>query len=129
MTLGTPLVGEFAGFWLASKPTGVPNQYCVKTFSGFGTVCNRFIPEDGLFTLTSHDTRHALPHPILLETHYILATILHATGRVKLVKSILEDYNNLCGLARDGSTDIARLLSISLSSAVGHGRRSNTTSV
>lgn len=118
MMVATPLFEEFSDFCLAFEPTSVPNLYHVKTFPGFATSCNRFLTEDGLFTLTLHDTRYALPHPILLETHYILATILNATGRVELVNGILEDYRDSCGLAKDGSTDIDRLLSVILPSAV-----------
>ena len=122
MMVATPLIEEFSDFLLAFEPTSVPSLYHVKTFPGFATSCNRFLPEDGLFTLTLHDRRYALPHTILLETHYILATILHATGRAGLVNDILEDYRDSCGLAKDGSTDIARLLSVILPSAVGNDR-------
>lgn len=122
MMLAAPLVIDFSNFQLAFKPMTIPNLYYVKTFPVFQTACNRFLPEDGLFTMISHDTRYALPHPTLLETRYILATILHATGRVELVDTILEDYRSLCGLAKDGSTDIGRLLFVILPSAVGHDR-------
>lgn len=88
----TALWYEFLDFCLGFEPTSVPNQYRMRKLPCFGTKCNRLLPEDRIFTLVSHDARYALPHPILLETHCILAAILHATGRLELDDSILEGY-------------------------------------
>ena len=116
MLLG-PLHGYFGAFKLALEPTAVSNQYRIKRFFNLDSSASypwyyHFLPDDDLVTFTSHDHRYPLPNRILLETHFLIASVLHATGRGELVEEIQRDYGDTGALAKDGSTDIASLLSI-----------------
>jgi hypothetical protein len=50
-----------------------------------------------------------LPEPILLNVHYAIANILHASGRGEAIDSILDDLQMTRCLAADGSTDFRHL--------------------
>ncbi|KAF7121679.1 hypothetical protein CNMCM5793_009151 [Aspergillus hiratsukae] len=60
------------------------------------------------------DLRYPLPSPKLLQLHCAVANILHATGRGEKLGRILRDYGATGALARDGSTIISELLSVTL---------------
>ena len=54
------------------------------------------------------------PDPILLETHYLIAKMINASGRGEIVKEIQGDYDGIHTLAKDGTTVVSRLLSITI---------------
>ena len=115
MLLG-PLHAHFGSFKLALEPTAVDNQYKIRKFfnqtsSSYPWFYNYF-PDGDLVTLTSHDPRYPVPHRVLLETHFLIASILHATGRGEIVELNQRKYGETGTLASDGSMDIAGLLSV-----------------
>jgi len=113
ITLATPLHVEFREFHLAFEQTNTPNKYRLKVFKSFSRIYKLLLPADGIVTFTSHDDRHPLPNPFLLQVHAVAANILNATARGERIEQDLRDYRDANGLAGDGSTDIDRILSIS----------------
>ncbi|KAB8229459.1 HNH endonuclease signature motif containing protein [Aspergillus alliaceus] len=104
---------HFGRFKLALEPTSVESQYRIwhSFTTGLPLYAHSF-PQDRIITLKAQDGRYPLPSPILIETHYLIARIINATGRGEVVNDILRDYNETPTLARDGTTDISRLLSV-----------------
>ena len=60
------------------------------------------LPPDGIITLISHDPRYPPPDRTLLETHYLVARILHTAGRGGVIE----------GITADETTDICQLFSV-----------------
>lgn len=92
------------------------NTYKVKTYGDFDNWLFDRMPApnehgDRLVTLTQH-TGHALPSPVLLEAHAVIAEILHASGQGEQIDEILRDWDSIRCLSSDGSTDLERLLSL-----------------
>lgn len=115
MLLG-PLHTYFGTLKLALEPTAVENKYQIRKFFDLSSSDSypwyyQFLPEDELASFSSHDRGYPLPDRLFLETHFLIATILHTTGRGEIVERIQRDYGKTGTLANDGSTDIASLLS------------------
>ncbi|PKY06806.1 hypothetical protein P168DRAFT_280183 [Aspergillus campestris IBT 28561] len=70
------------------------------------------LAQDRIIILTAQDGRYPLPSPVLIDAHYSIARISHATGCGEIVRQILRIYDALPTLARDGTTNVARLLLI-----------------
>lgn len=104
-------------FKLSFQPTDVDNQYRIHTWPGIASCVFRDLPQDRILRLASYNTQYELPHPLLLEVHQVIASILHATGRAEVVENIQRDSDGIKVLANDGSTNIADLLSITSLSA------------
>ncbi|OJJ42576.1 hypothetical protein ASPZODRAFT_137195 [Penicilliopsis zonata CBS 506.65] len=104
---------EFGKFNLALEPTAVPNQYEILTFPLLPGFTRMALPTSSKVTLVAHDGRDELPSPILLQLHAAIAKILHATGRADATEKVLRDYDAIEVIARDGSTNLAALLSVS----------------
>ncbi|OJJ43555.1 hypothetical protein ASPZODRAFT_28222 [Penicilliopsis zonata CBS 506.65] len=113
MMLEAGVHSHFGLFKLALEPTETPNQYQIKTFGPVMASTDLILPQSRLVTLVAHDGREELPSPILLQLHAAIASILHATGRGEAIEKTFRDYGNIEVLARSGSTDISRLLSVS----------------
>ncbi|GIJ82887.1 hypothetical protein Asppvi_001402 [Aspergillus pseudoviridinutans] len=108
-----PLDREFKAFRLTLEATSTPNHYRVKTFPDFATAYRRFLPADRLVTLMSQSKRCQPPSPILLAVHAAIANILHASGREKKIRNVMqESRENWACMASDGSTDVGELLSV-----------------
>lgn len=133
MMLIEPLQFKFTEFVFTLKPVpDTPNtshdhghryqyQYRMRTFNRFSTLYN-ILPSTRIVTFTSHDDGdyHPLPNPVFLETHAAIANILDATGRGELIEKLQREYFGAFGgggcirrLARDGSTNIGKILSVS----------------
>lgn len=56
----------------------------------------------------------------LLETHYLVARIIHATDRAEVVEKILRDYGETGTMTTYGSTNISQLLSATSLSSLVH---------
>ena len=52
----------------------------------------------------------ALPDPVLLETHALIARILHASGMADIIDEVQEKRDSMRCLAPDGTTDVRQLL-------------------
>ena len=113
MMLTEQLHRDFGRFNFALEASNVPNQYRVKKFPRLDATSNLVMSSSGFVTFTCHDRRYPPPSPVLLSVHAAIANILNATGRAEAVEKILQDYNTTKMLARDGSTDVSRLLSVS----------------
>ena len=112
LVLSLPPHKQFGRFSLGLKQTGIVNQYRVKTFRRFASGLRGFLPESGFVTMTAHDERFPLPSPILLQVHWAIANIHHATSRGEKIDRVLRDYDATGSLASDGSTDASQLLSV-----------------
>lgn len=66
-------------------------------------------PPDNVIRLTT-TSNVPLPDPYLFQTHFVIATILHASGLAEILDQALDDYSTLDGLAADGSTNIPYLI-------------------
>ena len=126
LILTEPLHRDFRMFNFALEGTNIPDQYRIKKFHRLDGVSNLTMPSSGVVTLTCHDPQYPLPDPILLSIHAAISNILNATGRGEVVDKIIQDYNTTKVLARDGSTDISQLLSISTLSLFPSKRRDAT---
>lgn len=81
MMLWKPLHDDFGEISLLLQPTAVDNIYQVHTWPEISSCASQDILYDRVIEPTAHGTHHELPHPVLLETHHVLAEILHATER------------------------------------------------
>ncbi|PKX98944.1 HNH endonuclease signature motif containing protein [Aspergillus novofumigatus IBT 16806] len=113
MMMSAGMHKQFGRFSMTLETTDTLNQYCVKTFRRFARDQNNHLPKDGVVNLICHDGRYPLPSRELLELHCAVAHILHATGRGVKIDRIMQDYAATGAFARDGSTNIAELLSVS----------------
>ncbi|GAD98177.1 predicted protein [Paecilomyces variotii No. 5] len=114
MTLYQSAHTDFRNFTLALEPAEAPNVYKILRFEGQSTFVTVFLPSPNSrgYRIVRFQ-KYAdvdLPNPTLLETHAALAKILHASGMAKHIDDILEEREDMCGLASDGTTDIGRLL-------------------
>ncbi|GIJ89091.1 hypothetical protein Asppvi_008020 [Aspergillus pseudoviridinutans] len=113
MMLSNLIHKPFGRFSLTLEPTDTLNQYRLKTFRGCTRNLRHHLPKSGIVNLVCHDGRYPLPSPELLQLHCSVAHILNATGRGEKIDRILRDYGATGALARDGSTNISELLSVS----------------
>lgn len=51
-----------------------------------------------------------LPSRNLLQTHAALAKILHASGMAERIDKVMEERDDIRGLASDGSSNVQKLL-------------------
>lgn len=65
--------------------------------------------------MTSHDGRFPLPEVQYLQLHAAVGNILHVSGRAESIKKLLRhlEESERSVLAKDGSTNISDLLSVS----------------
>ncbi|GIJ98286.1 hypothetical protein Aspvir_000402 [Aspergillus viridinutans] len=113
MMLSDMIHKQFGRFSLTLEPTDTLNQYRLKTFPSCTRNLRYHLPKSGVVNLICHDGRYPLPSPELLQLHCSVANILNATGRGEKIDRILRDYVATGALARDGSTNISELLSVS----------------
>ncbi|KAJ5790583.1 uncharacterized protein N7518_007594, partial [Penicillium psychrosexuale] len=68
-----------------------------------------------IVTLTSHDGRFPLPEVQYLQLHAAVGNILHASGRAESIEKLIRhlEESDSSVLAKDGSTNISDLLSVS----------------
>lgn len=105
---------EFGDFNFVLEATGTVNRYRIKTFPRFSSVLLHNLPRDGIVTITSNDGRFPLPEPHLIAVHAAIGNILHLSGRGEKIQHLKRDLEDMSGpLARDGSTNIGDLLSVS----------------
>ncbi|PWY92227.1 hypothetical protein BO70DRAFT_357361 [Aspergillus heteromorphus CBS 117.55] len=100
----------FGTFDFALEALREPNSYRIKVFDPQHAFV-RTLPSSGIVTFEQHDARYQLPSPELLFVHATIAKILHATGKAQEADNISRDKDSTGVMARDGSTDITRLLS------------------
>lgn len=114
VTLVNILHNEFVAFRMTLEATATPNRYRIKTFRDFTNTWSTHLPESRMVTLTSHDGRYPLPSPRLLAVHAAISNILYATARGEKIMNILRELGDggPAIMARDGSTDIGNLLSM-----------------
>jgi hypothetical protein len=113
MMIAAFLHQDFGRFLLILEETDVSCRYRVKTFPKFGNNFIRpYIPE--FVVLTSHDPQYPVPNKSLLAVHAAVGNILHATGHGELIEKTLEHLGGGGGhgLAKDGSTNVEELLSV-----------------
>lgn len=113
MMMYAPLHQQFGAFRFVFEATETLHQYRIKTFPRLPRVFLKDIPPNGLVTFTSHDGRYSLPHPTLLAVHSAIGNILHFSGRLEKIEELKRDIQEIGGLARNGSTPIGDLLSVS----------------
>jgi hypothetical protein len=68
-----------------------------------------FLPSPPIVTFKSHNNV-ALPSAELLNTHWVLANILHTSGVGKEVERLMRDWDELQCLANDGSTNFGDII-------------------
>ena len=81
---------------------------------GYTTVLDLLLPTpnaqgDRIIKFESHNDVD-LPSRNLLQTHAALAKILHASGMAEHIDKVMEERDEIRGLAGDGSTNIQKLL-------------------
>lgn len=59
-------------------------------------------------------THIALPNPIFLNVHFIIAEILNASGMGETIDQHFQDLQDIGCFCEDGSTDVSSLLSAAL---------------
>ena len=73
----------FVPFKIALEPLPEADKFRIfHTYSvNRKPLSSALLPLDGITTLVSHNSRYPLSDHTLLETHYLVARILHATGQ------------------------------------------------
>lgn len=104
---------QFGSFNFVFEATQTPNRYRVKVFPKFASAYEIYLPPHGFVTFRSYDGRYPLPHPYLLSIHAAIGNILNLSGRREKIELIKRDLECMGGLARDGSSRIGDLLSVS----------------
>lgn len=126
MTMDKSLHTLFSKFAIAFEATDQTHEYKIKNYKPNHKDTWILKERDNKVKFVNHDSRYELPDPILLETHAIIARILHATGKIEQVDRLQDKKDSIGVLAADGSTDIAALLSVT-SLSVLSSRSINTT--
>jgi hypothetical protein len=123
MTLIPPLHSQFGQFRFVLEETETPSQYRVKKFSTFASYYASMLPQTVSFT--NHDPQHDLPNRELVAVHAAIGNILHASGRAEVIEKLVKDLGECGGmLARDGSTNVGDLLSVSMLSRLSSASNS-----
>ncbi|KAE8377181.1 hypothetical protein BDV26DRAFT_282019 [Aspergillus bertholletiae] len=113
---------EFGNFRFTFEATQTTNRYRIKEFPGFARLYRTFLPPNRFVTFTSHDGRYPLPSPTILTVHAAIANILNLSGRGEKIQEMRRDLGSMSeGLARDGSTKVEELLSVSKLSLLSTG--------
>ncbi|KAJ5091336.1 hypothetical protein NUU61_006206 [Penicillium alfredii] len=105
---------EFGSFHFVLEATETPNRYRLKEFSNFASLFLPLLPQNRIVILNSHDGRYPPPNPILLAVHAAVGNILNLTAHGEKIEELKQELGDMGGgLARDGSTRIGDLLSVS----------------
>lgn len=113
LTMERLLHFPFGRFDIALEATDQVHTYRIQKYTPNDLVVATLLPASGLVMFANnHGTSHELSSPALLEVHATIARILHATGKAKQVDKLQRDMGDIDFLARDGSTDVAALLSV-----------------
>ncbi|KIN05098.1 hypothetical protein OIDMADRAFT_177417 [Oidiodendron maius Zn] len=129
MMMLSPLHPYFGAFKFIFEATDTPHRYRIKTFPGFPTAFFPHLPQANAYghryvQLRSHDANFPVPNPSFLAVHAAIGNILRTTGRGEEIDQLLHDLEGpgSSGLARDGSTNIGDLLSVSRLSVLSEDR-------
>jgi hypothetical protein len=110
---------HFGNFRLIFEATDTPHRYRVKTFRRFPTTYFAHLPQADTYgnryvQFRSYNASFPLPNPLFLAVHAAIGNVLNATGRGEEIDQLLHNLGaGSSGLARDGSTNISDLLSVS----------------
>ncbi|EAW18238.1 HNH endonuclease signature motif containing protein [Aspergillus fischeri NRRL 181] len=108
MTMNTVVHEDFGSFKIALIPTDTDSTYRIKTYPLHQTLVDQFYEKP--ITFTTHSGSE-LPSKVLLETHAVIAEILHASGQgEEKIDELLRKWDDIGCLASDGSTDLESLL-------------------
>ncbi|PWY81703.1 hypothetical protein BO94DRAFT_536927 [Aspergillus sclerotioniger CBS 115572] len=118
LTMNVLLHAAFGEFRVAFKETDIKHQYEIKTYGHTTYYERQMIPTDRLVTFTQAEGHKdiPLPDPALLNCHYRVAEILHATGLAEVIDRDYDRWNELrhapsgAQLQEDGSTDLTHYL-------------------
>ncbi|KAJ5715596.1 uncharacterized protein N7483_012777 [Penicillium malachiteum] len=118
LTLLSSIHRPFSDFQCAFEPiTDTPHTYKFVTFEGFPAETKaslRNLPQQINFVTGSPPTpEDRLPHPVLLDCHYRLANIFHASGMTEAMGKTLRRAKKIKAgslLEHDGTTDLASAL-------------------
>ncbi|KAF7719036.1 Uncharacterized protein PECH_000218 [Penicillium ucsense] len=126
ITLRQELHRAFQRFLIALRPTGIPNCYEIKKWQpdeddlGLRLLFNYQLPADATVTLRQafgHEDK-PLPSTDLLDMHWRLCEIFHASGMAEEVKLVEQRWfklkHDLCGcsLPEDGSLNLEEVLHV-----------------
>ncbi|KAJ5899913.1 hypothetical protein N7495_004657 [Penicillium taxi] len=98
---------QFGEFKFSLVATGLQDQYTPHLWQPRVLTRVRRINN---VQFSAHGTSFDLPSRELIEIHHIVAQILHASGRAQWIERVLEDLEDTCVLAHDGSTNVADIL-------------------
>ncbi|OOF90161.1 hypothetical protein ASPCADRAFT_10910 [Aspergillus carbonarius ITEM 5010] len=118
LSLTVLLHSAFGNFRIAFKETDIKHQYEVKSYGYLNYYERQMIPSNRLVTFRQAEGHKdiPLPDPVLLDCHYRIAEILHATGLAEVIDRDFDRWDemrrapNAAQLREDGSTDITRYL-------------------
>jgi hypothetical protein len=90
-----------------------PHVYIIKNFADAPIqVLDQFSDDQHIkFSQAPGAEDIPLPSPELLNVHYILAEILHASGMGEMIDKHKRDFEEIGCLSEDGSTNVTGLLS------------------
>lgn len=112
ITLTHTLHQGFGDFKIFFEATDSSHTYRINSFLPFGVIRDPSFPIVRTLYLT--DTRTIDPPlPRLLAIHRAIAHILHLSAAGDYIDTLLRDMENK-GIQADGSTDLSRLLKLSL---------------
>jgi hypothetical protein len=123
MMMFSPLHVEFGNFEVIFEATETPSRYRLKTFLTFSSALFPYLPHDRVVTLSCCDNQYPLPNSMYLAVHAVIGNVLHASGRAEVIDKLVRDLGDAggLGLAKDGSTNIGDLLSVSQLSILSSG--------
>ncbi|PYH95035.1 hypothetical protein BO71DRAFT_429452 [Aspergillus ellipticus CBS 707.79] len=113
---------EFVNFRFVLEAPEIPGHYRLKTFPGFSDYLNRHFPHDNIVVISHHHSHFGVPRPEFLDLHAAIRNILNDSGKDKVIEKLLYDFRDTGALARDGSTNIGGLLSVSQLSVLASDR-------
>ncbi|KAJ5374446.1 hypothetical protein N7517_006452 [Penicillium concentricum] len=108
ITLRDSVHTQFGIFTIALKPTGIENEYEVKTYKCYPPADIRAILSD-----------RRIPSPAILDAHWRMCEIFDASAMGEVIERYLRDWEELRGsecavIREDGTTNLASLLDIAL---------------
>ncbi|KAJ5130237.1 uncharacterized protein N7515_006276 [Penicillium bovifimosum] len=118
ITLRDSVHTQFGKFTIALKPTGIKNEYEVKTYKRYPPADIAAIPSDRRVRFVPN-TEYEIPSPAILDAHWRMCEIFNASAMGETIERHIQDWEELrgsgCAVVReDGSTDLASLLDIAL---------------
>ncbi|BCS24467.1 HNH endonuclease signature motif containing protein [Aspergillus puulaauensis] len=119
ITLDRSIHYEFGSFNVAFIQTDSPNQYTVKSYPGCPSNVSKLVPKHPIQFRDADRTEDLPPpKPELLDCHYRLAEILHASGMGPCLERMLHDLDDMKEasgyMSESGSTDFSTFLRIRL---------------